>query len=81
MDDDSIILVATCPAKSTKKHHIQCTRLYGCIQAAVAKFIETDEEYKRSTAYIVKLLLNSIPQSPTFPLSMLIFMHFYFIFL
>ena len=49
-------------------HHNQCHRLYNCIQTAVAKMVENDDTRKEWAAHRVRLLLDLIPQSPTYPL-------------
>ena len=70
MDDDMPLMsVATRPEfKAIKDDHSQCYRLYSCIQAAVAKLVETDETKRQSAAQRAKILLELIPQNPSFPL-------------
>ena len=51
-----------------RPQHTQCCRLYDCIQAAVAKLVDKDEGRNEWGAHRVKLLLELIPQHPTFPL-------------
>ena len=52
-----------------RAHHNQCYRLYNCIQAAVARMVENDDTRKEWAAHRVRLLLDLIPQNPTYPLS------------
>ncbi|XP_019860584.1 PREDICTED: E3 ubiquitin-protein ligase rnf213-alpha-like [Amphimedon queenslandica] len=59
---------AEIPASTTKEHS-QCSRLYNCIQAAVASLIETGDSRKQTTAAMrVEILLKYIPPNPSFPL-------------
>ncbi|XP_019853235.1 PREDICTED: E3 ubiquitin-protein ligase RNF213-like [Amphimedon queenslandica] len=54
---------------ASKKQHSQCSRLYNCIQAAVASLIETGDSRKQTAAAMrVKILLKHIPPNPSFPL-------------
>ena len=48
--------------------YVECTRLYNCIQAAVALAVGSNDSRKRSAIARVKLLLHIIPQTPKFPL-------------
>ena len=54
--------------KPSRVHHSQCYRLYNCIQAAVARMVENDDTRKEWAAHRVRLLLELIPQNPTYPL-------------
>ena len=66
--DDDIMEEVNPPIVEVKKNHLQCIRLYYCIQAALAKLTENYEEYKQSITSRVKILLSIIPQKPDFPL-------------
>ena len=50
-----------------KKSHYQCSRLYDCIQAAVARVVDSEKSKEWATRR-VKILLDLIPQQPAFPL-------------
>ena len=50
-----------------KKAHYLCSRLYECIQAAVARVVDSGHSKKWAT-HCVKILLHLIPQQPSFPL-------------
>ena len=58
-----------------KVEHTQCQRLRHCIQGAVASLIENDDTRKEWTALRVKLLLSLIPQNPTYPLGIYIYIY------
>ena len=49
------------------KPYNQCSRLYSCIQAAVAQMVNTEKGKEWATRR-VKLLMALIPQNPQFPL-------------
>ena len=57
-------------AGSQVAHQIytQCTRLNGCIQAAASRLQDSTQNKKRAIKR-VELLIDHIPEEPTFPLS------------
>jgi hypothetical protein len=67
-DKDDSIDNAMEEQSQRKVEHTQCQRLRHCIQGAVASLIENDDTRKEWTALRVKLLLSLIPQNPTYPL-------------
>ena len=52
---------------SSSRESYQCFRLYSCIQAAVARAVDSDKS-KQWAIRRVNILLDLIPQQPTFPL-------------
>ena len=61
------------PALATEqKAHYQCSRLYDSIQAAVARVVDSEKSKKRAIRR-VKILLDLIPQQPTYPLGEQVF--------
>ena len=52
---------------SGRRESYQCFRLYSCIQAAVARAVDSDKS-KQWAIRRVNILLDLIPQQPTFPL-------------
>lgn len=72
MDDDITEAVNTSQKNKDRKKHVQCIHLYDCIQAAVAKMLENNDEYQQSATLRINLLLTIIPEKPEFPLGKLI---------
>ena len=66
-DDDVEEEIASAKAPIEKKAHCQCSRLYDCIQAAVARVVDSEKSKEWATRR-VKTLLDLVPQQPTFPL-------------
>ena len=55
-------------ARPVHKESYQCYRLYSCIQAAVARAVNSDKS-KQWAIRRVNILLDLIPQQPSFPLA------------
>ena len=78
MVDDIHFLVCDLPfvskysATRAKGDHTQCCCLRNCVQATIARLVESDETRRQWGAHRLKLLLDLIPQRPEFPLGMCI---------
>ena len=64
VEEEGRITIAT---SSSRRESYQCFRLYSCIQAAVARAVDSDKS-KQWAIRRVNILLDLIPQQPTFPL-------------
>ena len=64
---ETVSLRETASLRKIHSAAYQCFRLYSCIQAAVARAVDSDKS-KQWAIRRVNILLDLIPQQPTFPL-------------